>query len=141
MRRERPALVANPDDMARAYRAAIHRPLRNLPVGDGPVAVIALASQKGDAARRSALSSDASEVGRSTRIRYAYPAQGAIPESMGMTVCVSLIELHDAEALSQHISTTNNPQSGINTKFAMLWDRVAVDQRRLPIANTTGAAE
>jgi hypothetical protein len=32
-------LVANPDDTARAERAALHQPLRDLPVGDGPVAV------------------------------------------------------------------------------------------------------
>ena len=37
--------MANPDAMAHAYRADIHQPRRNLPVGDGPVAVIALASQ------------------------------------------------------------------------------------------------
>lgn len=33
-------MVANPDDMARAKRAASHRPLRYLPVGDGPVEAV-----------------------------------------------------------------------------------------------------
>ena len=37
-----------------------------------------------------------------------------------MTVYVSLIEPHYTEALSQHIGTTNHPQSGINTKLVML---------------------
>jgi len=41
---------------------------------DGPVAFIALANQKGDAVRRSALASGASEVGTADCIRHVYPA-------------------------------------------------------------------
>jgi hypothetical protein len=45
---------------------------------DGPAAVIALANRKGNAVRRSALASCASEVGTADCIRHVYPAWRAI---------------------------------------------------------------
>jgi hypothetical protein len=60
-----------------------------------PVAVIALASRKGDAVRRSALASGASEVGTATRIRYVYPARGTSlvpPVGNALPTCLAFIQ-------------------------------------------------
>src|SRR5688572_24562742 len=54
----------------RVHKGQLSEPV----VADGPVAVIALVSRKGDdAARRSALAGGASEVGTADCIRHGYP--------------------------------------------------------------------
>ena len=59
------------------------------------VAIIALANRKGDAVRRSALASGASEVGTATRNRYVYPARGTSlvpPVGNALPTCLAFIQ-------------------------------------------------